>query len=134
MITAVDTSVLLDVFVADRAFGAGSKEAIHASLAKGGLVACCVVWAEIAGFFPSPEGAREALERLGIGFGSISRDAALEAGRAWNAYRRRGGSRARMIADFLIAAHAQAHADRLLTRDRGFYRTYFRNLRILEPG
>lgn len=39
-----------------------------------------------------------------------------------------------MIADFLIAAHARAHADQLLTRDRGFARSHFGDLRIVDPS
>jgi len=59
---------------------------------------------------------------------------ALEAGAAWVEYRRRGGTRERLIADFLIGAHARVRADRLLTRDRGFLRSHFAGLDIVDPG
>jgi predicted nucleic acid-binding protein len=39
-----------------------------------------------------------------------------------------------MIADFLIGAQALLQADRLLTRDRGFYRGYFDDLEIIDPS
>ena len=51
----------------------------------------------------------------------------------WRQYRRHGGRRTRMVADFLVAAHAQTRAQALVTRDRGFYRRYFAELRVVEP-
>lgn len=42
--------------------------------------------------------------------------------------------RERVVADFLVGAHAMLHADRLLTRDRGFYRKHFARLEILDPS
>jgi len=64
----------------------------------------------------------------------IDRAVALTAGDAWREYRRRGGRRDRVIADFLIGAHAMATADRLLTRDRSYYRLGFRNLKLVDPS
>ena len=49
-------------------------------------------------------------------------------------YRKRGGKRTRVFADFLIGAHAGASAQRLLTRDRGFFRTYFADVEVLDPA
>lgn len=133
MITAVDTNVLLDIFAADAEFGPRSKAVVHACLAEGRLVACDVVWTEIGATFPSSPVANEAMQRLGVEFGPAGPDTALAAADAWRAYRRRGGRRERLAADFLIGAHALLHADRLLTRDRGFYRAYFSRLEILDP-
>jgi predicted nucleic acid-binding protein len=134
VITAVDTSVLLDVFVADPEFGARSREALRGCTREGRLIACDVVWAEVAASFPTEQSAREALDRLSVGFSVVEATTALAAGRAFKAYRRRGGTRERVLPDFLVGAHAQAHADRLLTRDRGFFRSYFQGVAILDPS
>ncbi len=55
------------------------------------------------------------------------------AGAIWAAYRKEGGHRERLIPDFLIAAHARLQAERFLTRDRGFYKKWFKGLRLEEP-
>lgn len=134
MITAVDTCVLLDVLDADARFGERSAKALRACIAEGGLLACGVVWAEVSGRFERSDEAQDALSRLRIDFSPVGVEAALAAGDAWRAYRRAGGARERMVADFLIGAHASAAADRLLTRDRGFYRRYFGELDVLDPS
>jgi predicted nucleic acid-binding protein len=133
VITAVDTNVLLDVFSADAVHGPPSRHALHDALREGSVVACDVVWAEIAGAFPSSTAAAQAMERLGVGYGALDMAASLLAGDSFRRYRRRGGRRDRVIADFLVGAHASTRADRLLTRDRGFYRSYFAGLVVVDP-
>jgi len=134
VITAVDTNVLLDIFGADPVFGRRSGLALRRCVAEGRLVACDVVWAETASFFESPEAAVDALIRLGVQFLPGNEEGALAAAVAWREYRRRGGRRDRVAADFLIGSHAATTADRLLTRDRGFYRAYFDALTVLDPS
>ena len=134
MITAVDTNVLRDVFGADPTFGERSRVALRSCLEEGQLVACDLVWAEVTAAFGSGRLAATALTDAQIEFSPVTATAAQAAGTAWLTYRERGGTRDRLIADFLIGAHAVSEADRLLTRDRGFYRSYFRRLRILDPS
>jgi predicted nucleic acid-binding protein len=132
-ITAVDTNILGDVFFADPSFGPRSKVALQKCLREGRLIACEVVWAEIVAAFPSTELLETAMGSLTVEFSALDLQSALYAGNAWKEYRKAGGSRQRMIADFLIGAHALRHASRLLTRDRGFYRKSFPGLAVLDP-
>jgi len=134
MITAVDSNVLVDILGGDPTFGPASARALRTAIQQGRLVACDVVWAEVAAAFSSDAAAREALELLGLEFSALTVESALEAGIAWRAYRQSGGVRTRVAADFLIAAHALRQADRLLSRDRGFYRAYFNRLPLVDPS
>jgi predicted nucleic acid-binding protein len=134
MITAVDTNVLLDVFLADPAFGMPSRSALHAAIQAGALIASEVVWAETVAAFASEDEAAQMLDRLRVRLVPSDVAAASAAGTAWRAYRRGGGKRDRVIADFLVGAHASVHSDQLLTRDRRFYGTRFKQLRIVDPS
>ena len=134
MITAIDTSVLLDVFGADDRFGQSSAAAVRECLARGSLVACDVVWAETSAYFPTVAHAQAALDGLRVDYSPLDMATSLLAGEQWRIYRRAGGTRGRVIADFMIGAHARTHSDQLLTRDRGFYRTYFENLSVVDPS
>lgn len=134
MITAVDTSVLIDVLSPDPEFGPHSREAIRAARLEGSLMACDVVWSEVSSWFRSLEASELALQELDVRFAALDPEVALAAGQVFSAYRRAGGGRERVPADFLIGTHAWMRADRFLTRDRGFYRTYFKRLRIVDPS
>ena len=134
MITAVDTSVLLDLFTDNQMFRDRSLAAIRQSLADGPIVACDVVWAEVVAAFADEGAATQAMGGVPVAYSALDSGSASRAGTAWRAYRRRGGIRERLVADFLIGAHALEQADRLLTRDRGFHRSAFAGLTIIDPS
>ncbi len=134
MITAVDTSVLLDIFFDEPVFCPLSIEAFRACLEAGPVMACDVVWAEVRAVFGDDEAATRAFAGFPVIYSAIDARTASRAGAAWGVYRKGGGPRERVIADFLIGAHALEQADRLLTRDRGFHRRAFADLVIVDPS
>lgn len=134
MITAIDTNVLLDILLPNESFCDAAIEAVESSAAAGSLVICDLVYAELCAHFREQRECDEFLAENEIGVESLSRAAHFAASRVWREYRRQGGSRVRILADFLVGAHAALHANRLLSRDRGFYRKMFPRLTLLDPS
>jgi len=134
MHTAVDSSVLLDVVLDDRRFAERSEVALRQAAAAGALTLCECVLAEIRPAF-GPGEIEEFLSDWQLQFVPSTRESVVLAGEMFSMYlgRRRGGATARVVVDFLIGAHAVQTADRLLARDRGYYRDYFRQLVLVEP-
>lgn len=134
MIVAVDTNVILDVATDDPVYSDQSERLLVRAMDSGSLVICDVVYAELAPQYESREHLDQVLVGLGIRVIEGGLDVAWLAGRKWHAYRMAGGTRQHILADFLIGAHALKHAECLLTRDRGFYKTYFPELRLMGEG
>lgn len=130
MISAVDTNVLLDVFRPNPEHGPQSAKWLAAAYDDGAVLVCDVVYAELVPFFGDRLTLDGALRELGATLSPIDSAIAYEAGVRWMRYRQAGGPRTRIVADFLIGAHALTAADSFLTRDRGFYATYFAELEI----
>jgi predicted nucleic acid-binding protein len=134
MITAVDTNVLLDVLLPNEKFVDRSTSALQESWAAGSLIVCDIVYAELCMYFPNQRLCDGFLEETGIRVEALNRSAGFLASRAWRTYRSRGGTRNRILSDFLVGAHAQVQASRLLSRDRGFYGVSFPALVLIDPA
>jgi predicted nucleic acid-binding protein len=131
MVTAVDSSVLLDILI-DNEFAGRSEQALLRASGEGSLIVCECVIAEV---YPAiGKNISNFLGDYHIEFRSIDLEAAKLAGQYFQAYLGRRGRQKRIVADFLIGAHALAYADRLLARDRGYLRDYFKGLKVWNPA
>ncbi len=130
MTTAADTNILLDVFTPNSEYTLESGESLRLARQRGPIFVCDVVYAELVPNFASRANLDAALHTIGATLSPITTDIAFDAGLRWGQYRRAGGPRTRILPDFLIGAHAIATADTLLSRDRGFYSTYFPEMQI----
>lgn len=129
---AVDSSVLLAIFKGE-ATGESWLNYLLRLRMENPLAACDVVWAEVAPLFSTLPALRTSMSQIGVHFSPLDEAACFAAGQLFTDYRKRGGVRGRVIADFLIAAHAIQHASGLATADDDFMRAHFPRLKILQP-
>ncbi len=134
MISAVDSSVILDVLTDDARFAEPSLGALRMGAQQGKLIVCECVIAEVFPALSDTSKLEDLLADWGLVFVPSTKESAVAAGGMFAAYLKRPGEKKKVIVDFLIGAHALVHADRLIARDRGYFRDYFKALRILDPS
>ena len=135
MITAVDSSVILDVLTGDTGNASASLAALRKASREGRLIVSESVVAEVRPAFETTALFEEFLGDWGLEFMPSTLRSSIRAGemlRQMLARKKRQGGR--ILPDFLIGAHALEHADRLLARDRGFLRDYFTELALWDPS
>jgi predicted nucleic acid-binding protein len=137
MTTAIDTNVIIALWDKDATLNLAAQNALDTAFHRGTLVVAAPVFAElIAAPGRSEKFVGSFLEETGIGVDwELTEKIWRLAGRAFQAYaeRRRKQheqSRRRILADFIIGAHALANGFRLLTLDDGIYRAAFPTLAV----
>ena len=135
----VDTTIFIDILKDE--YPQTQEKFYHALEAGAALITSVVTVAELMPQFRGNR--RELLTFLGdhrVTVRDLDLESALIASDRWIKYLRKRmirhcpscnapvPGRDQILADFLIGGFALTHCDRLLTRDRGIYRTYFSDL------
>ncbi len=131
MKTLVDTNVILDIIADDPKWRGWSERALRDAAEHTTLVINPIVFAEVSIKFDRIEDADRAL--VDFQREPLSYEAGYLAGKAFLAYRRRGGQKRAPMPDFYVGAHAVVARMQLLTRDAARYRTYFPGLKLVAP-
>lgn len=130
---ALDSSVLFDILIGDPVYAEASEQCIADALAREDVVVCDAVVAEVQAMLDTSISLMDTLTSLGIRYLPTQEAAAMRAGHMNKRFRARGGKRERVVADFLIGAHALLQCDGLVTRDEGFFRDYYKGLKVVVP-
>ena len=129
---AVDSTVIVELLTGEG--DADTAElALREALSRGPVVVCDVVIAEVCSSLQDGDRAMQAFEEMGIAFSTVEEKSAVRAGEMQRRYRTRGGGRARTVPDFIVGAHALLQCNGLITRDAGFFRDYFKGLKVIVP-
>jgi predicted nucleic acid-binding protein len=129
----VDSNVIIDLLEPQGSWFAWSRDRIASGAASRRLVVNSIVVAECAPRFPTLDDLLAAFASLEIAVEELSLEAAFMAGRLFRNYRRASPERTKILADFLIGAHASQIGAELLTRDPRVYRRYFSDLTLITP-
>ena len=136
---AIDSSVLIDLLGDDAAMADAAEACVREALASGPVVLCEVVVSEITAGLGHGTDIMDVVEEMGMRFLPVERRSAIRAGemqRRYNERRRssRVGVSPRTGPDFIVGAHALLQCSALISRDSGFFRDYFKGLKVIVPA
>jgi predicted nucleic acid-binding protein len=130
----VDTNVLLDILEDDPQWAPWSIGQLRNQAKLHELGINPIIYAELSLAFALYEDLDDTIAQLGLVFLELPRAALFLAGRAFLQYKRAGGAKHNVLADFLIGAHAASQRMPLLTRDTQRYKSYFPSVTLISPS
>jgi len=135
---AVDSSVLIDL-LGDGAMADAAEASLRQALANGPVVLCDVVVSEVTAGLGHGAEIMDVVEDMGMRYLPLDQRAAIRAGEMQRRYNERMRAKGRdaagprTVPDFIVGAHALLQCNALITRDAGFFRDYFKGLKVIVP-
>ena len=132
--TLVDTNVLIDILSSDPNWETWSARMLRQRSGHGALLINEIVYAELAGRYSTQQALDSIVESLDLHFEWLPKSALHLAGQTFTNYRRSGGTRSSILADFFIGAYAAVMHLPIVTRDTKRYRTHFPYVELITPN
>ena len=129
----VDTNVLVDVLQNDPQWADWSMAQLQAQSKVHRLSINPIIYAELSLTFSTVEALDAVISCMELDLLDIPKPALFLAGKAFVQYRRGGGARTNVLADFFIGAHAAVSGLPVLTRDTRRYQSYFPSINLVTP-
>jgi len=129
----VDTNVLVDVLENDPKWADWSIGQLRAQAKVHRLAINPIIYSELSLTFSTVEALDKTIDELELAMIELPRPALFLAGKAFVRYRRQGGTKNTVLADFFIGAHAAVSRLPLLTRDTRRYSSYFSDVTLIAP-
>ena len=130
----VDTNVLVDILENDPEWADWSIGQLRAQSKIHRLAINPIIYSELSLTFSTVEALDRAVGNLGLALIEVPRPALFLAGKAFVRYRRQGGRKNNVLADFFVGAHAAVSRYPLLTRDTRSYTSYFSDVALIAPN
>ena len=137
---AIDSSVLIDLLGENPGTVDAAEQCVRDALARGPVVLCDIVVSEVTAGLGHGADIMDVVEDMGMRYSPVERRAAIRAGEMQRRYKERRRAAGitsalpRAVPDFIVGAHALLQCDALITRDAGFFRDYFKGLKIIIPA
>lgn len=129
----VDSCILLDLFTDDPNWADWSENILEKYSRTNTLYINSIIYTEISIGFSNIEDVEKAISELGLKVLEIPREALFLTGKVFLKYRRNKGTKTSPLPDFFIGAHATVSQFELITRDSGKYKTYYPQLKLINP-
>lgn len=128
-----DTNVILDVVQDDPVWAEWSQGQLDTWAVRDEVAINAVIYAELSIAYARIEELEDTIDTAELRLLEMPREALFLAGKAFLAYRKRGGTRTGVLPDFFIGAHAAVLELPLLTRETARYRTSFPGVALITP-
>ena len=130
----VDTNVLIDVLNNEPRWADWSIHQLRVQSKIHVLTINPIIYSELSCAFSKIEDLDDVVQEMGLKYAQLPRPALFLAAKAFQVYRKKGGTKNNILGDFFVGAHAAVSRLPVLTRDIQRYKTYFPSVQLVSPN